>query len=441
MQIFKAYDVRGIYPKELNEESAFNIGRAFADYMNAWVILLGRDMRLSSDSLFISIVKGITSQGIDVIDIGVVSTPMSYFACAFLKADASIMITASHNPKDYNGFKFTRANSVPISEASGLRDIERIYQSGKFRRATKKGKITKKDINRDYVRHVLSFIEPKKIKPLKIVVDASNGMACTEFPLVYPNLPCRISKLYFELDGRFPNHEADPLKEENLAELKRQVLKNKADLGIAFDGDADRVFFVSDRGERIPSDLMACLIAEDFLKREKGTILYDIRSSWIVKETVERRGGKAVMSRVGHAFIKEQLRKEKGIFGSELSGHYYFRDNYYTDSGVITSLIVIGILSKENKPISELIKPLRRYYQSGEINSTVEDKDARIRELAEKYNSGRISYLDGIRVDFDEWWFNVRPSNTEPLLRLNLEAKSKELMVNKRDEVLGIIRR
>ncbi len=442
MVIFKAYDVRGIYPEELNEEAAKKVGRAFSDFLGGKTIVIGRDMRLSSDRLFLSLAEGMTKQGINVIDIGIVSTPMSYFACAFLKADGSIMITASHNPKDYNGFKFTRKNAVPISEATGLKDIEKIFLSGKFKSSQRKGRITKKEIMQDYVNHVLSFIDVKKIRTLNIVIDAANGMGGKETPFVYSKLPCKTTELFFNLDGTFPNHEADPLKEENVGELKKIVLKKKADLGIAFDGDADRVFFVSEKGEKISSDLIACLIAEDFLEKNPNEkVLYDLRSSLIIKEKVEELGGKAIMSRVGHAFIKELLRKENAVFGGELSGHYYFRDNFYTDSGIIASLKIIEILSKKNKPISELIKPLKKYFQSGEINSKISDKESKMKLLMEKYKDGKLTTIDGIRIDFDDWWFNVRPSNTEPLLRFNLEAKTKSLMEKKRDEVLGLIRR
>ncbi|MEK6808367.1 MAG: phosphomannomutase/phosphoglucomutase [Nanoarchaeota archaeon] len=441
MALFKAYDVRGIYPKELNEESAYNIGRAFADYTKAKEILIGRDMRLSSDTLFLALSKGITKQGANVVDIGIVSTPMCYFSSGYLRAMASIMITASHNPKDYNGFKFMRANAIPIGEMTGLKDIEMIYTSNKFKRITKNGNIRKRDIANEYAKHVLSFIEVKKIKPLNIVIDTANGMGSKEVSLVYSKLPCNVTKLYFELDGRFPNHPADPLKEENTIALQKNVLKQKADLGIAFDGDADRVFFIDENGENIPSYIITCLIAKEFLKLMLNQkIIYDIRSSRIVDETVRRLGGIAIMCRVGHTFMKEQLRMQDAVFGGELSGHFYFRENYYADSGIITSLKVMEILSKENKPFSELIRPLKIYYQSGEINSTVADKDTKIRLLAKKYSNGKISYLDGIRVDFGHWWFNVRPSNTEPLLRLNLEAKTKGLMKNKMEEVLKIIR-
>jgi len=441
MSIFKAYDIRGIYPNELNEESAKKIGIAYADFLGGKAIIIGRDMRLSSDSLFLSLAEGITQQGIDVIDIGIVSTPMSYFACAFLKADGSIMITASHNPKDYNGFKFTRKNAVPIGESSGLKKIEEIFLSQKFKSSSRKGRIIKKDIMQDYAKHVLSFIDSKKIKPLNIVIDAANGMGGKETPVVYSKLPCKRTELFFNLDGTFPNHEADPLKEENVAELKKAVLRKKADIGIAFDGDADRVFFVDEQGEKISSDLITCLIAEEFLEKSpKEKVLYDLRSSLIIKEKVEESGGKAIMSRVGHAFVKELMKKENAIFGGELSGHFYFRDNFYTDSGMIASLKMLEILSEKGKPLSELIKPLKKYFHSGEINSKVSDKEGKMKLLMDKYKEGKLTTIDGIRIDFQDWWFNVRPSNTEPLLRLNLEAKTKSQMEKKRDEVLDVIR-
>ena len=440
MSIFKAYDIRGVYPKELNEEIAYNIGKAFADFVNVRKILVGRDMRLSSDSLFRSLSRGIIEQGSDVINIGMCSSPMCNFACNFLKADASVMITASHNPKEYNGFKFTRKQAIPISEDTGIRDIEDLFNKNKFRKSKKKGRIIRKEIMKGYVKHVLKFIKNKNAK-LKIIVDCGNGMGGPETREVFRHLKCKLTEMYFKPDGNFPNHEANPLKEENVKELREKVIQQKADLGIAMDGDADRVFFISDKGEIIPSDFITCLIAKTYLKEKQGeTILYDLRSSWITPETIKKNGGIPVMSKVGHSFIKEKLRKAKGIFGGELSGHFYFKDNFYTDSGIIASMKIIGLVTEEKKKISELIKPLKKYFASGEINSEVKDKEAKMKELAKKYKNGRISWLDGIRIEFDDWWFNVRPSNTEPLLRLNLEAKTKELMEKKRDEILRIIR-
>ncbi len=441
MSIFKAYDIRGVYPKELNEDTAYNIGKAFADFMNVKKILVGRDMRLSSDNLFRSLSQAIIEQGSDVINIGMCSSPMCYFACNLLKADASIMISASHNPKEYNGFKFTRKQAIPISADTGIKEIENLFNKRQFKSSKIKGKITTKEIMNDYVKHVMKFIKNKDAK-LKIVIDCGNGMGGIEAREVFKHLKCKITEMYFEPDGNFPNHEPNPLKEENVRELKEKVIEESADLGIAMDGDADRVFFISDTGEIIPSDFITCLIAKTYLKEKPGeTVLYDLRSSWITKETIKNNGGNPVMSKVGHSFIKEQLRKANGIFGGELSGHFYFRDNFYSDSGIIACLKITDLIATEKKSISELIRPLKKYFASGEINSEVKDKDAKIKELSKKYKDGKISWLDGVRIEFDDWWFNVRPSNTEPLLRLNLEAKTKELMEKKRDEVLKIIRK
>ncbi len=442
MSIFKAYDVRGVYPKELDEKLAYKVGRAFVTFLKVSKVAVSQDMRKSSDSLKKELIRGITDQGADVIEVkGLCSTPRSYFACWFLKAQGSIMVTASHNPGKYNGFKFTREKAIPISGDTGIKDIEKLALKNKFKEPKKKGKVIKKDITKDYKKHILSLFNPKKIKPLKIVIDAGNGMGGTDMGLVLNELPLKIIKMYFKPDGTFPNHEANPLKEENLVDIKKKIKKEKADFGIAIDGDADRVFFIDENAETIPSDFITCLIAEEYLKKNKGeTVLYDLRSSWITKQTIEKFNGKPVMCRVGHSFIKEQMRKEKAIFAGELSGHFYFRDNFFTDSGVIAALKVIQLISEKGKKLSELVKPLKKYFASGEINSEVEDKEGKTKELAEKYSDGKVSWLDGVRIDFKDWWFNVRPSNTEPLLRLNLEAKSKKLMKKKRDEVLKMIR-
>ena len=441
MSIFKAYDVRGVYPTELNEELAYKVGRAFVTFLKVKNVAVSQDMRESSKSIKKELIRGITDQGCDVVEVeGLCSSPKSYFACWFLKTDASIMVTASHNPGKYNGFKFTRQEAIPISGATGIKDIEKLVLENKFKDVKEKGKVIKKDIVEAYKKHILSMIDVKKIKPMTVVIDAGNGMGGKDMGLVLGELPLKAVKMFFKPDGSFPNHEANPLKEENLLDLKERVIRENADFGIALDGDADRVFFIDENGETVASDFITCLIAKDFLKNNpKEKFLYDLRSSWIVKEEVERLGGKAIMSRVGHSFIKEQMRKEKAIFAGELSGHFYFRDNFYTDSAVIAALKMIQLISEKDMKLSELVKPLNKYFASGEINSEVEDKEGKMKELASKYK-GKISWLDGVRIDFDDWWFNVRASNTEPLLRLNLEAKTKDLMVEKRDEVLGVIR-
>jgi phosphomannomutase len=441
MSIFKAYDVRGVYPSELDERVAYKIGRAFVTFLKVSKVVVSQDMRKSSVSLKRELIRGITDQGADVIDIeGLCSTPRSYFACWNLKSPGSIMVTASHNPGKYNGFKFTREKAIPISGDTGIKDIEDLVLKNKFNDANRKGKIFKKDISKEYKKHILKFIEVKKIKRLKVVIDAGNGMGGKDIELVLDSLPLESIKMYFEPDGSFPNHEANPLKEENLVAIKKKIKEEGADFGIALDGDADRVFFIDENSEVIPADFITCLIAKGILKKKKGKVLYDLRSSWMVKEIIEKNGGRAGMSRVGHAFIKQQMRKENAIFAGELSGHFYFRDNFFTDSGVIAALKMIQIISESGKTLSELVRPLKKYFASGEINSKVEDKEVKMKELAKKYSHGKVSWLDGVRIDFKDWWFNVRPSNTEPLLRLNLEAKNKNLMEKKRAEVLGIIR-
>ncbi len=441
MSIFKAYDVRGVYPSELDEKLAYKIGRAFVTFLKVDKVAVSQDMRKSSDSLKKELIRGITDQGADAIEVkGLCSTPRSYFACWFLKAPSSIMVTASHNPGKYNGFKFTREKAIPISGATGIKDIEKLALRNKFKDVKKKGKVVKKDIEKEYRKHILSLIDVKKIKKLKVVVDAGNGMGGKDIDLVLGKLPLKVVKMYFRPDGSFPNHEANPLKEENLKALKRNIKKEKADFGIALDGDADRVFFIDENSETVPADFITCLIAEELLRKKKGKVLYDLRSSWVVKEVIEANGGKARMCRVGHAFIKEQMRREKAIFAGELSGHFYFRDNFYTDSGIIAALKVIQLISEKGEKLSSLVKPLKKYFASGEINSEVSDKEGKMKKLAKKYSSGKVSFLDGVRIDFKDWWFNVRASNTEPLLRLNLEAKSLSLMEEKRDKVLKVIR-
>ncbi|MDP7180467.1 MAG: phosphomannomutase/phosphoglucomutase [Candidatus Woesearchaeota archaeon] len=440
MSIFKAYDIRGKYPYELNEDIAYNIGKAAAKFFKAKEIAVGRDMRLSGDSLFTSLSEGITDMGVDMIDIGLCSSPMASFASGFLKKPV-IMVTASHNPKEYNGFKIMGAGAKPVSADSGIKDIEKMASS-EIEKSSKRGMIVSKNIDKDYIKHIMKFCRLKDIK-MKIVVDTSNGMAGKFLPMVAEKLKSLdIVKMNFKIDGNFPGHDPNPLKPEIIDILRQRVLKEKADLGVAFDGDADRVFFVSDKGDVVTSDYITCLIGQNMLKDNKGgMILYDLRSSWIVKEFLEAEGGKTKMSKVGHSFIKEQMRKDNGIFAGELSGHFYFKDNFYADSGIIGMLQVLCLLSGEGKEMSELIKPLQKYFSTGELNSDVSDKEGKIKALKAKYKDGKISMLDGIRVDYSDWWFNVRPSNTESLLRLNLEAKSKEIMEEKKKEILDFIRK
>jgi len=433
MGIFKAYDIRRIYvatatkPNELDEELARKIGRATAQFLNAERIVVSRDMRLSSPSMLEATIEGITEAGCDALDIGLASTPANYFAIAACGYDGGLQVTASHNPKEYNGFKVSGKEARPIGAETGLPEIERIVTEGEFKPAAKKGSVDKKDIAEDYKSHVLKFAE--ETQPLKIVIDAANGMGGLEIPLIFDQLPCQIIPLYFELDGTFPHHEANPLKYENLRDLQAKVREVGADFGVALDGDCDRCAYIDERGEIISSDLITALIAREVLAKQPGArIIYDVRSSWAVREEIVRAGGIPIKGRVGHSFMKAALREKSAAFAGELSGHYYFRDNFYCDSASIGLIKVLNLLSKIKKPVSEIIAPLNRYFATGEINFEVEDKAAMIKEIARKFSDGKQDFLDGVTVEYEDWWFNVRESHTEPLLRLNLEGKTQELM-------------
>lgn len=440
--IFKAYDIRGIYPEDIDNEIAYRIGRAFVSFLKVKNIAVGRDMRVSSPDIAKAFSKGVIDQGGNVTDFGMVGTDMLYVGVAMYGFDGGVMITASHNPKQYNGMKLVKERAIPLSGDTGIQDIKKMVIANKFENVEKTGNLYNKNIWADYVKHVLSFINPAKIKPFKVVIDAGSGMAGKMVTPVFEKLPVKVIPMYFEPDGTFPHHQANPLIEKNRVDIMKRVVEEKADLGIAFDGDADRCFFIEDSGKFVSGDFVTALLGEAILKRHPGeAILYDLRASWAVKDKVLENGGKPFMNRVGHAFFKQRMRKEKAIFGGEVTGHYYFRDNYNADSGLIPALLMLELMSKKNMKLSEILKPLvEKYFISGEINTDVKDQQLKIKELAEKYRDAKISYLDGISVDYEDWHFNVRPSNTEPLLRLNLEAKTKEMMEHKRDEVLSIIR-
>jgi phosphomannomutase len=442
--IFKAYDIRGIYPRDLNEEAVYRIGRAAVILTGAKTVVVGRDVRTSSDSLFLALAKGITEQGADVVDVGLATTPMLNFAVAeYSEHEAGINITASHNPKEYNGLKLCYGNALPIGENTGMADLKKMVLEGKFAAASP-GKIIKKEILSAYVEKVLSLVDVGEIKPLKVVVDTANAVGAVPLPEIFKKIPGQFIPLYFELDGSFPNHEANPLKEETLADLKKKVLEEGADFGVAIDGDADRIGFVDEKGQTVRADLILTLIAREILREKPGElILYDVRSSRVVREEVEKAGGRAKMCRVGHAMVKKQMMDDGALFAAEFSSHFYYRDFYNVESGDLTMLKILEIVSQAARPLSEIVAPLLRYYHSGEINFEVADKEGIMKELEEKYGAGakEISHLDGIRLDFDDWWFNIRPSNTEPLLRLNLEAKTKELMEAKKKELEDVIKR
>ena len=438
MAIFKAYDVRGLYPTEINREIAYKIGFATATYLGVTQIVVGHDMRLSADDLVSGLTAGITDAGVDVVDIGLCCTPAVYFTVGYYNYPAGIMTTASHNPAQYNGFKFCRENAIPMSYETGIGDIHALVEKGHFIPKPHRGRVITKDIWQDYRIYCRSFI--KDFKPFKIVVDAGNGMGGLVVPLLFKDTPLTIIPLYFELDGSFPHHDANPLKEENMIDLIRAVKANGADCGIAFDGDADRVAFVDEQGHMVSGDMLSLLITEGILKKAPEAIIYDVRSSKIVPEMIRTWGGRPIESRVGHSFIKMTMRQEKAAFGGELSGHYYFRENFCCDSGDLAMIFALNTLSQRNQPLSQAIKPFQKYYPTGEINFEVADKQKSMNAIARVFHDAdTIYYLDGISVKYPDFWFNVRPSNTEPVLRVNLEAVSadkRELYLKKVKEVL-----
>jgi phosphomannomutase len=444
--IFKAYDVRGVYPEEINEETARAIGVGFAEYLKPTRVAVGRDMRLSSPALAAAFVDGVTSQGVDVVDYGMLATDMLYYAVAADGLDGGAEITASHNPKQYNGMKLVRREALPLSGDAGIGDIRDMIAGGRLPPPkAARGKVTTSNILDRYVEHVLSFIDPSVIKPFNVVLDAGSGMGGLVAPKLFERLPCKTTRLCFEIDGRFPNHEANPLLEENRRDIVERVIAEKADVGIAWDGDADRCFFVDGTGEFVSGDFVTALLAEAFLMRHPGaSIVYDLRASYAVRDVVERYGGTALMNRVGHAFIKQRMRESNAIFGGEVTGHYYFRDNFFADNGFIPAILMLELMSKKDASLHELLRPLvSKYFISGEINTKLASMDlvpAKIDQLAAKYADGKQYMLDGISIEYPDWHCNVRPSNTEPLLRLNLEAKTPELMAAKRDEVIAAIR-
>ncbi len=441
--IFKEYDIRGIYGTELTDEMAYDLGRAFVTWLGCRRVAVGRDIRPHSEPLFSALTRGLNGLGADVLDLGHCSTPESYFGNGSLGADAGIMITASHNPGEYNGFKLSRAGAVPISGATGIKELERIVRDRSFSAdVPMPGKVTHVEVSEQYRTHVQKMADIRR--PLRIAADMANAMGIFEARAL-KGLPLSIDALYDTPDGDFPNHEANPLHHATLADLQAKMRDGRYDFGVAFDGDADRAGFLDERGEIIPMDLATALIAQDLLVQQKGVILYDLRSSWAVREAITAAGGTPIMSRVGHAFIKQQMREHNAIFAGELSGHYYFRANFVAESAAMAVIALANIVGRSNQPLSALVKPLRRYAASGEINTRLHDRSAAeevMKALRARYGrQGRLFELDGVSVEFDDWWFNVRCSNTEPLLRLNVEAKTAERMAGHRDELLAMIRR
>jgi phosphomannomutase len=438
--IFKAYDVRGIYPDQLDEDVARRVGTAFAEFVGANRVVLGRDCRASSPTLSAAFAEGVASRSADVIDIGLATTDMLYFASGRLGLPGA-MFTASHNPPQWNGLKLCRAGAAPIGEDSGLMDVRDLAERDPGPGGPA-GRLLSRDMLEEYVEHVLSFVAADRLAPLTVVADAANGMAGLVLPAIFERLPVKLVGLYLELDGTFPNHPADPIQPENQEDLRRAVVEHGADLGLAFDGDADRVFVVDEEAAGVSGSLITALVAEALLEREPGaTVLHNVICSWVVPEVIREHGGRPVRTRVGHSLIKKVMAETGAIFGGEHSGHYYFRDHYRADSGLIAALLVIERLSQSGGTMSRLLAPYRRYRDSGEINSEVVDQRGTIEELARRYDDGRQDRLDGLTVEYDDWWFNVRPSNTEPLLRLNVEARSKDLLEEKTAEVLSLIRK
>jgi phosphomannomutase len=443
-KVFKAYDVRGLYPSELDEEGAYRIARAYVEHFEPRTIAVGRDMRLMSAAMASAAIDGAAEGGADVLDIGLVGTEMLYYAVGELALEGGICVTASHNPKHYTGMKIVRRGALPVGGDSGLAEIRSRALEG-FGPTEKRGDVRQQDVWAGFVEKVLFFVDPDAIRPLRVVVDAANGMAGLMLTPVLERLPqLDVIRCHFDPDGSFPNHQPNPLLPENREFIVSKTRDEHADLGVAYDGDADRCFFVDDTGEFVPGDFVTALLAESMLEKEPGAkVIYDVRASWAVPRTIEAAGGVPLVNRVGHAFIKHRMREEGAAFAGEVSAHYYFREFSQADSGVVPFLLMLELLSRRGRKFSELLAPYRaHYFLTGEINTPVSDVPLKLQELKERYaaEGGKISHLDGISVDFDDWHFNVRPSNTEPLLRLNLEALSQDLMEGKRDEVLALIR-
>jgi phosphomannomutase len=439
--IFKAYDVRGVVPDELDEEIARSIGSGFAEWSGADAVAVGRDSRLSSPALAVALSEGIASRGTDVIDIGLASTDLLYFASGSRDV-AGVMLTASHNPPEYNGMKFCLPGARPVGEDTGLAEIRDLAERHAAGASRITGAVKQEELLEAYVEHVLSFVDVSVMRPLTVVADTANGMGGLVVPPVFERLPMTLVHLYPELDGTFPNHPADPIDPANRRDLDREVRERRADIGLAFDGDADRVFLVDERAEGVSGSEVTALIAAAMLERHPGaSVVYNLICSWTVPEVIREHGGWPIRTRVGHSFIKQVMAETGAVFGGEHSGHYYFRDNYRADSGLIAAVIVLERLSRAAEPLSAVIAPFKRYHDSGEINTRVDDQIGKVEELASVFADGRQDRTDGLTVEFEDWWFNVRPSNTEPLLRLNVEAKTDELLRDETSQILELIRR
>ncbi|HEY9679180.1 MAG TPA: phosphomannomutase/phosphoglucomutase [Drouetiella sp.] len=447
-EIFKRYDVRGIYPSDLNEELAYQIGFEFVKLLKASTVALGRDMRLSGEKLFTALTAGIADSGAKVIDIGLVSTDALYFAVGKFGYDGGIMLTASHNPAEYNGMKFTGKNAEALSLETGLAEIRDAILLGRAPKyncqVADESKVEKKNVLEDFAKHCLSFIDLKTIKRFKIAIDTGNGMGGQIVPPVFKNLPCEVIPMYFELDGSFPNHPANPLEPDNIRDLQETVKANKCDLGVAFDGDADRMFILDERGELVSGDIVTALVAINTLKQfPKQKILYNVVCSQTVPEVIIANGGTPHRAPVGHSLIKRIMRDEDIIFGGEHSGHFYFRDNWYADSGMIALLQCLQVFSEAGRPVSQVIEPIDTRFRSGEINRKVADIPAAIERLEQHHAAAgaELDHMDGVTIRYPDWWMNIRSSNTEPLLRINIEAKSAAEVQAKLEAVLELLQR
>ena len=442
-KIFKAYDIRGTYPDEINEDVAEQVGHAFVEYLGAKEIAVGRDMRLSGPSLWNALVKGATEQGANVVDIGMVGTDQFYHACAELKIPG-VSVTASHNPPQYNGFKMVREMPFLLSGKDGIPEVRDLAAKGEFAKPKKVGTIRNVDLSDSFTNKILSLVDEKKIKPLKVIIDTGNGMVGPAIEKIMKHIPqITVIPMYFDPDGTFPNHGGDPLQEENRRELMQRVTAEGADLGFAFDGDGDRFFCIDDLGRFVPGDFMTALLSEEMLRLyPKSAIVYDLRASWCVKDRIEAVGGTALMNRVGHAFIKTRMKEEGAVFAGEVTGHYYFKDFHGADTGILPSLKVLEMVSRRGKKMSELLSELEaKYFISGEINFKVKDQVGVLAAIKSTYVSDTMYEMDGYSVEYKDWHMNIRSSNTEPLIRLNLEALSNGLMEQKRDEVIELIKK
>ena len=448
--IFKAYDIRGKYPEQINEDLVYKIGRAYSTFLSKenpqkkLNIVISSDMRLSSPCLKKSLIKGIIDSGFNVIDIGLATTPTFYFAVAFYGYDGGLQVSASHNPKEFNGLKIVREKGFPVSGEGGIYEIRDIVKNESFIDVSStKGEIIKKEgVLEMEVKEESKGINLEKIKPFRIAIDAANSMGAVDIKEIFKSLPCEVIGMNFELDGTFPVHQADPLKEENMKFVQDKVLKDKADLGISIDGDGDRYFFVDEKGEIVPQSILRGLMAQIAIKENPGsTVCYDIRPGKITKDMIEEVGGKAVVTKVGHSLIKEKMIELDAVFGGESSGHFFYKFDFGTFEAPTTLIRKFLIyISEQNRPLSEIVKPYKKYFHSGEINTEVEDKEGKMKEIAKKYSDGKISYLDGVTIEYPDYWFIVRPSNTESLLRFIIESTSKEKMEQKRDEIINIIK-